>query len=140
MVRRKDLTMLDNSTAIELGVSEFVLILNQTLNIAFPEVTIVGELANFRVSKNRWVYFDLKDEEATVRFFGTVYNLPGPLEDGMLLKVRGQPRLHNVYGFSVNVASIQPAGEGSIRKAADLLRIQLAKEGLFDEARKRSID
>jgi exodeoxyribonuclease VII large subunit len=45
-----------------LSVSDFVALLNQTLETAYPYVTISGELANFRVSKNRWVYFDLKDE------------------------------------------------------------------------------
>jgi exodeoxyribonuclease VII large subunit len=124
---------------IEVSVSEFVALLNQTLEFAYPSVTIVGELANLRVSKNRWVYFDLKDEGATVKFFGTVYQLPGPLEDGLILRVRGQPRLHNLYGFSVNVQSMQPAGEGSIRKAADLLRAKLDKEGLFDDSRKRAL-
>src|SRR5476651_2745907 len=111
------------------SVSDFVAVFNQTLEYAYPNVTVVGELANLRVSKNRWVYFDLKDELATVKFFGTVYQLPGPLEDGMLLKARGQPRLHPLYGFSVNVQSIQPAGEGSIRRAADLLKAKLAAEG-----------
>ncbi len=124
---------------IELGVSDFVALLNQTLEYAYPSVVITGELANFRVSKNKWVYFDLKDELATVRFFGTIYSLPGPLEDGMLLRVRGQPRLHQLYGFSVNVLSIQPAGEGSIKRAAALLQAKLAAEGLFDEARKRPL-
>lgn len=124
---------------LELSVGEFVALLNQTLEYAYPNVVITGELANFRVSKNRWLYFDLKDELASVKFFGTVYQLPGPLEEGMLLKVRGQPRLHNLYGFSVNVISIRPAGEGSIRKAADLLQAKLAGEGLFDPARKRSL-
>lgn len=124
---------------VEVSVSEFVALFNQTLEYAYPSVTIVGELANFRVSKNRWVYFDLKDEGASVKFFGTVYQLPGPLEDGMVLKVRGQPRLHNLYGFSVNILSLQPAGEGSIRKAQDLLKAQLTKEGLFDAERKRPL-
>lgn len=124
---------------LELSVGEFVALLNQTLEYAYPSVVITGELANFRVSKNRWVYFDLKDETSSVKFFGTVYNLPGPLEDGMLLRVRGQPRLHNLYGFSVTIMNIQPAGEGSIRKAADLLAAKLAAEGLFEPARKRAL-
>ncbi len=122
---------------IELSVSDFVALLNQTMEYAYPGVVITGELANFRVSKNRWVYFDLKDEFSSVKFFGSVYQLPGPLEDGMLLKVRGTPRLHNLYGFSVNFTTIQPAGEGSIKKAAQLLQAKLAAEGLFDEGRKR---
>lgn len=124
---------------VELTVSDFVALLNQTLEFAYPGVVITGELANFRVSKNKWVYFDLKDEAAQVKFFGSVYQLPGPLEDGMLLKVRGQPRLHNLYGFSVNVLNIRPAGEGSLKRAAQLLQAKLTAEGLFDVARKRPL-
>jgi exodeoxyribonuclease VII large subunit len=86
-----------------LSVSDFVAVFNQTLEYAYPNVSIVGELANFRVSKNRWVYFDLKDEYSSVKFFGTVYQLPGPLEDGLMVQVTGQPRLHNLYGFSVHI-------------------------------------
>ncbi|HUY85427.1 MAG TPA: exodeoxyribonuclease VII large subunit [Candidatus Dormibacteraeota bacterium] len=122
---------------LEVSVSEFVALLNQTLEFAYPSVVITGELANLRVSKNRWVYFDLKDELASVKFFGSVYNLPGPLEDGMLIRVKGQPRLHQQYGFSVNIMNIQLAGEGTIRRAAEILQAKLAAEGLFDEARKR---
>lgn len=121
------------------SVSEFVAVLNQTIEFSFPSVLVTGELSNFRVSKNRWVYFDLKDDESSVRCFGTVYMLPGPLEDGMLVNVRAVPRLHPQFGFSLNLASITPAGEGSLRKAADLLAAKLAAEGLFDEDRKRAL-
>lgn len=131
--------LMNASQDIAFSVSEFVAVLNQTLEYAYGGVTIVGELANLRVSKNRWVYFDLKDDSATVKFFGTVQQLPGPLESGMLIKVRGLPRLHNLYGFSVNVQTMHPVGEGSIRKAAELLQAKLASEGLFDPERKRSV-
>ncbi len=124
---------------VVLSVSDFVGSLNQTLEYAYPNVVIVGELANFRVSKNRWVYFDLKDEYASVKFFGSVYQLPGPLEDGLMLHVRGNPRLHPLYGFSVTVQSIQPVGEGSLRKAAALLEAKLRAEGLFEPSRKRGL-
>jgi exodeoxyribonuclease VII large subunit len=122
---------------LTVSVSEFVDLVNQTYEIAFPSVTIVGELANFRVSKNRWVYFDLKDENAQVKFFGTVYMLPGPLEDGMMLQVRGTPRMHPLYGFSVTAQAIRPVGEGAIKKASELLQAKLTAEGLFDAERKR---
>lgn len=129
--------MRDVGTDIIWSVSDFVASLNQTLDYAYPSVTIQGELANFRISKNRWVYFDLKDETSSVKCFGTVYQLTGPLEDGMLLKVRGVPRLHQQFGFSLNIMSLQPAGEGSIKKAAALLEAKLKAEGLFAPERKR---
>lgn len=121
------------------AVSDFVAVFNQTLELAYPEAIIIGELANFRVSKNRWVYFDLKDESATLKFFGTIYKLPGPLEDGLMLQVEATPRLHPQFGFSLNVQSIKPVGEGSLRRAAALLEAKLKTEGLFDESRKRSL-
>lgn len=119
--------------------TDFVAILNQALEFAYPSIMIQGELANFRISKNRWVYFDLKDEYSSVKFFGTVYQLPGPLEDGMLVQVRGLPRLHQQYGFSVNVQFMQPVGEGSLKKAAALLEAKLTAEGLFNPERKRPL-
>lgn len=119
--------------------TDFVAVLNQTLEFAYPGVVIQGEVANFRISKGRWVYFDLKDEYSSVKFFGTVQQLPGPLEDGLLLQVRGLPRLHPLYGFSVNIQFMQPVGEGSIKRAAALLEAKLAAEGLFGPERKRPL-
>ncbi|MHB1865093.1 MAG: exodeoxyribonuclease VII large subunit [Candidatus Saccharimonadales bacterium] len=123
--------------ATDLSVSEFVDLVNQTFEVAYPNVNIIGELANFRISKSKWVYFDLKDEFSTLKFFGTVYSLNGPLEDGMLLKVSCSPRVHNVYGFSMQVQHIELVGEGSLRRAAELLQVKLAQEGLFDMDKKR---
>jgi exodeoxyribonuclease VII large subunit len=119
--------------------SDFVALLNQTLEAVYPVVIIEGELSDFRVSKNRWVYFSLQDESASVKFFGTVYNLPGPLQDGLNVQVIGSPRLHPRFGFSVNIQSISLVGEGSIKKAADLLRAKLEAEGLFAPERKRPL-
>ena len=130
---------MDDSGDLIFSVSDFVGLLNQTLEYAYPSLIIVGELANMRVSKGKWVYFDLKDEHSSVKFFGTVYQLPGPLEDGMMVQVRGVPRLHNLYGFSVTVQFMQPVGEGSLRKAAELLQAKLTAEGLFDPIRKRPL-
>jgi exodeoxyribonuclease VII large subunit len=57
----------------------------------------------------------------------------------MVVRVNGNPRLHAQYGFSVNVQSITPVGEGALRRAADLLEAKLAAEGLFNPERKRSL-
>src|SRR5581483_10309395 len=122
-----------------LAPAEFVVLLNQTLEFAYPQVTVEGELSGFRVSKNRWVYFDLQDDQASVKFFGSVYNLPGPLEDGMKLRGVGSPRRHPRVGRSMNIQSITPSCEGSIKKAFQLLQAKLEKEGLFALERKRPL-
>lgn len=122
-----------------LSPTDFVAFLNQTLEYAYPEVIIEGELSNFKVSKNRWVYFDLKDELSSVSFFGPVTSLPGPLQDGIKVRVIGAPRLHQRFGFSINFRSITAVGEGALKKVADLLRQKLQIEGLFAPERKRPL-
>ncbi len=122
-----------------ISVSELVSLVNQTLDYAYPVVVVEGEVANSRISKGRWAYFDLKDDNSTVRFFASVYTLNTPIEDGMLIRVTGNPRLHNLYGFSVTVQSIQLSGEGTIKRAQELLKAELQLEGLFDEDRKREL-
>lgn len=124
---------------LRLSPSEFVALLNQTLEVAYPSVVIEGELANVRVSKNKWVFFDIKDESASVKCFGTVYALPGPVENGMQVRIVAMPRMHPQWGFSLTVSTMLLVGEGSIKKAYDLLYKKLEAEGLFAEDRKRDI-
>lgn len=119
--------------------SDFVAILNQALEQSYAAITIEGELVNFKVSKNKWLYFSLKDEIASVAFFGSIYQLPGPLEDGLMIRAVGTPRLHPRFGFTINLQSIIPVGEGSLKKAADLLFKKLEAEGLFLPERKRPL-
>ncbi|MBP6916723.1 exodeoxyribonuclease VII large subunit [Candidatus Saccharibacteria bacterium] len=119
--------------------TDFVAITNQVLEVSMPHVFIEGELTNYKVSKNKWLYLDLKDDQAKVSCFGSIYILPGPLEEGMKVKVGGRPYLHPQYGFSINIQTIQPSGEGSIKKAFEMLKEKLKNEGLFDEDRKRSL-
>lgn len=126
-------------SGVVLGVSDFIAYLNQTLEHAYPYVEVEGELSNFRVSKQKWVYFDLKDETGQLRCFSTIYALPGPLEDGMVVRTAGSPRVHPLYNFSFQVQSIALVGEGALRRAAELLQRKLEAEGLFATDRKRAV-
>lgn len=117
--------------------TDFVALANQTLEFAYPSVEIEGEVLNFKVSRNKWVYFDIADDFSKLRCFGTVYLLPGPIEDGMKVRISAAPRLHQQFGFSLNIQSLMLSGEGTIKKAADLLFEKLNKEGLFALERKR---
>jgi exodeoxyribonuclease VII large subunit len=121
------------------GVSDFVGVLNQILEYSFPIVQIEGEVANYTLSRNQWVYFDIKDDNSKVKVFGSSYGLPGPIENGMMVRIVAAPRLHNVYGFSLNFQSVHPVGEGSIKKSFDLLKSKLENEGLFAPEKKRPL-
>lgn len=117
--------------------TEFIAVVNQTLEYAYSSVTIVGEVASFKVNQNKWVFFDVKDEESSVNCFMTLFQLRQPLEDGMKVIVRGVPKLTKWGKFSFTVTAVQPVGEGSLKKAFELLKKRLANEGLFDEEKKR---
>jgi exodeoxyribonuclease VII large subunit len=119
--------------------TDFVAITNQILETSFGFFYIEGEISSFRISKNKWVYFDIKDEYAKVSCFGSIYSMPGPLEDGLVVRVAGNAKLHPQFGFSVTVQSVVPVGKGSIAQAFALLQKKLESEGLFDLSRKRSL-
>ncbi len=130
-----------NSEALDLqlSVSDFVALTNQTLEFAYPTVTVVGEVAEFKISQGKWVSFKLKDAGAVVNCFLTVGMLRQPLEDGMKILVMAAPRLSNKGYFNLNVRTIKPVGEGSIKKGFDLLKAKLEAEGLFAVERKRPL-
>ena len=119
--------------------SEFVAVVNQTLEYAYTSVCITGEVASFKVNQGKWVFFDIKDEEASVGCFMSVWSLRVPLEDGMKVIVRGVPKLTKWGKFSFTVTQVQPVGEGSLKKAYEILKKKLDAEGLFALEKKRAI-
>ena len=119
--------------------TEFISVVNQTLEYAYSSVVVVGEVASFKVNQGKWVFFDLKDEESSVGCFMTLWSLRQPLEDGMKVMVRAVPKLTKWGKFSLTVSTVQPVGEGSLKKAYELLKKKLTAEGLFDPAKKRPL-
>ena len=130
---------MDENPIPRFGVSGFVELINQVLEFSCSAVEIEGEVASFKVNQGKWVFFDLKDEEASVGCFMPVYQLRTPIEDGMKLVVRAQPKVTKWGKFSVTVQSYRPLGEGSLRKSFQLLHAKLEKEGIFATERKRSL-
>lgn len=121
------------------SVGEFQAVCNQILDTAFAGVVIEGEVASFKVNQGKYVFFDLKDEEASVGCFIMLFALKYPLEDGMRVRVRAVPKVTAWGKFSLTVQAIMPVGEGSLKKSFELLKKKLEKEGLFDVRRKRGL-
>lgn len=104
------------------------------------EFHIEGEVANYNVSRGKFVFFDLKDEEAEARLscFMMLHQQNIPIEDGMRIVVHARPTIFTKSGkFSLTVQRIEPKGEGSVKRAFELLKAKLEKEGLFALERKR---
>lgn len=122
-----------------LSVSAASALVNQTLEYAFPVLLVEGEINSFKINRDKYVFFDVKDDEASLGCFMTVWQLRMPLEDGMKVQVVATPKLTAWGKFSLTVREVRPIGEGSIKRSSELLRTKLEKEGLFSEERKKSL-
>lgn len=127
----------------KLTVGEYLNLINSTLaTIPSEDVTVTGEIVDYRVSQGKWINFDLKDEEeeAKISCFMTSFQLKTAIDNGMRVEIIGQPKVYERFGrFSLNVRQLQPVGEGALAQAYALLKKKLESEGLFDQSRKRSI-
>ncbi|HCR56082.1 TPA: exodeoxyribonuclease VII large subunit [Candidatus Saccharibacteria bacterium] len=124
---------------VRLSVSDFVALTNQTLEYAYPSVEVEGEVSSFKVNQQKFVFFDVKDDNSSVGCFMTIWQLRQPIEDGMRVIVTATPKLTNWGKFSLTVRAIRPSGEGSLKKSFELLKAKLEKEGLFALERKRTL-
>lgn len=124
---------------VPLSVSDCIALINQTLEYAYPTVMVEGEVSSFKVNQGKYVFFDLKDESGTLGCFMSVYQLRTQLEDGMKVRVLASPKLTQWGRFSLTVREVVPVGEGSLKRAFELLRAKLEKEGLFAPERKRRL-
>jgi exodeoxyribonuclease VII large subunit len=104
---------------------------------------VEGEVSNFRPAASGHIYFTLKDEgsQIPVAFFkGSQRNFKLALKDGMKVRVFGDITLYVERGQHQIIARmIEESGKGDLQKAFDELKEKLAREGLFDTARKRPL-
>ncbi|MEO0574369.1 MAG: exodeoxyribonuclease VII large subunit [Pseudomonadota bacterium] len=106
-------------------------------------VWIEAEVSNLARPASGHLYFSLKDAGAQLRaaFFrqrqrGSVRDL----SNGDQVLVRGKLSLYEPRGdYQLIVEHLEPAGEGALRRAYELLRLKLAAEGLFDEQSKQAL-
>ncbi len=124
---------------VQLSVSDFVALTNQTLEYAYPVVSVLGEVAEYKVNQGKWVTFKLKDQTASISIFMSIYQQRIPLQDGMQIVLVGTPKLTTKGYFNLTVRSYKPVGEGSIKKGFELLKAKLEVEGLFADDRKRAL-
>jgi len=119
------------------SVSDFIAVFNQTLEYAYPNVEIEGEVASFKVNQGKFIFFDIKDKGGSVGCFMTVWQLRQPIEDGMKVVISAVPKLTQWGKFSLTVKTIRPSGEGALKKSFEILKAKLDAEGLFSAERKR---
>lgn len=113
------------------------------LEARFPGLLVEGELSNLRKPSSGHLYFTLKDEDAcvdAVLFKTQARALKFAPDNGHKVLVRGRLSLYEPQGrYQIVCDSIEPLGAGALQVAFEQLKARLAKEGLFEKARKRPL-
>jgi exodeoxyribonuclease VII large subunit len=126
-----------------LTVSELTAQIKQAVEARFNSVWVAGEISNFSQPQSGHCYFTLKDDGAQLRavlWRGTASRLKLALHDGLEVVCRGRLDLYPPRGsYQLVVDELQPKGVGALELALRQRRDKLAKEGLFDAARKRRL-
>ena len=128
-----------------LRVIELNRIAKLALEEGFPDVWVEGELSDVVRAASGHVYFTLNDgqDPAQIRgvmFRGDVRRSRARFADGEKVRLRGGLTLYEARGSYQIIARLAlPAGRGDAHAELARLREKLAKEGLFDPARKRAL-
>jgi exodeoxyribonuclease VII large subunit len=131
------------TTQRPLSVYELTSQLKDLLEGAFPAVWVSGEISNFTRSQSGHSYLTLKDDRAQLRaviWRGVAVRTRFDLHDGLEVICRGHLDVYAARGtYQLVISDIVPRGMGALELALRQLREKLAREGLFDPARKRPL-
>jgi exodeoxyribonuclease VII large subunit len=125
----------------ELTVSELSAALKRTIEESYGYVRVRGELGKVSYHGNGHVYFDLKDDRASIAgviWRATAARIKLKLEAGLEVVITG--RLTTYPGrsqYQIVVETLDPAGLGALMALLEERKRRLTAEGLFDEARKQ---
>lgn len=106
-------------------------------------VRVKGEISNFKVHSSKNMYFTLKDDNSKLKcimFSENAIEYENTLKEGMNVVANGYISIYERDGaVQLYVKSIEMEGMGQLY--ADFLKLKdkLQSEGLFDEAKKKSI-
>lgn len=119
-----------------LKVSEITGAIKSVLEEGFPDITVEGEISNFRPASSGHLYFSLKDESATIQcvlFRGNAARLEFQPRDGNQVQVRASVSVYPPRGsYQLIVRSMSPAGEGQLLAMLEERKHQLREAGYFD--------
>ena len=124
----------DNSPPLTVG--ELAQALKRTIENAFGQVRVRGEISGFKRHSSGHCYFTLKDEDAcidAVVWRGSASALAFAPEDGAEVIATG--KLTTYAGrskYQIVIERMELAGEGALLALLDKRRKALAAEGLFE--------
>ncbi len=125
-------------------VSQVTTLVKRAIETNLPATLyVVGEMSNFKRHAGGHLYFTLKDsfsEISCVMWRSAAEKLKFAPADGMEVIATGGVEVFERAGrYQLYVRKLEPRGIGALELAFRQLCEKLAKEGLFDEVRKRPI-
>jgi exodeoxyribonuclease VII large subunit len=128
----------------EYSVSELSGSIKRTMEQAFDQVRVRGEICGYRgPHSSGHAYFGLKDDRAridAVVWKGTMGKLRFKPEEGMEVIATGKvTTFPGSSKYQIMIETLEPAGAGALMALLEERRRKLAAEGLFEDARKRPL-
>jgi len=115
----------------------------QVIESSLQPVFVTGEISGFIHHSSGHIYFNLKDENATLRctfFKGANAALTFQPADGMQVICFGKLTVYEKGGYyNLNVLKMQEAGLGLLQQKFEQLKKKLDKEGLFAAEHKKPL-
>lgn len=115
----------------------------QLLETQFALLWVEGELSNVSVPSSGHWYFTLKDSGAQVRcamFRNRNMTVKFKPQQGMQVVIRARVSLYEERGdYQIIAEHMEEAGTGALQRQFEALKNKLMQEGLFADARKKSL-
>jgi exodeoxyribonuclease VII large subunit len=126
-----------------LDVSALTRLIKSQLEGRFARIWVRGEVSNLRRQSSGHTYFSLKDAGSQLPcalFARDAARQSFDLEDGMEVMLLGDISVYEPHGRYQLIAKVAvQSGEGRLQLEYERLKRKLAREGLFDAARKRDL-
>ena len=124
-------------------VSEITSLIRDLLELKFFNITVEGEISNFRPSSTGHLYFSIKDEQSVlsvVMFKNRSFGLSFKPADGMVVRASGNISVYAKRGtYQLICESLVKAGEGELLALLEKRKAKLAALGVFDRERKKPL-
>jgi exodeoxyribonuclease VII large subunit len=126
-----------------LSVGELTVQIKDLVEAGFPSVWVSGEISNLARPSSGHIYLTLKDDAAQLKgcmWRGNAQRVRFDLHDGLEVICHGHLEVYSPRGqYQLIIHSLEPRGVGALELALRQLREKLAREGLFDPARKKPL-
>ena len=126
-----------------LTVSKLNRLARSVLEAEIGQIWLSAEISNFVAASSGHWYFTLKDDRAQVKgamFKGANRKVHQKPKEGDKVLVRANISLYEPRGdYQIIVEHMEPEGEGQLKQQFDMLKRQLASEGIFAQEYKKPI-